>query len=112
MIDKVITLIMIILFLSLGTMVRLKKIPPISTEYITSRANKKIELKSNEEEIHFISSVFLLLSFWFILIFLGIIFPEIIFLKLITYSFGILIVIYALYKGISSEMKRGKNKEM
>lgn len=106
--DILISVIMLIIFLTLAILVKLRKIPPISTEYLTSQKDMKIEIKNNIKEINFIASVFFASAIIFLLITLMIIFKEANYLKYIAYASIALLLIYVFYKNILSEIEKAK----
>ena len=106
--DILISVIMLIIFLTLAILVKLRKIPPISTEYLTSQKDMKIEIKNSIKEINFIASVFFASAIIFLLITLMIIFKEANYLKYIAYASIALLLIYVFYKNILSEIEKAK----
>lgn len=95
----------------IAMMIRKRKIPPISTEYITSNLNIKEKLKNDSREINFISNVFFIISISFFIVFLMFVLPEIKALKFLAYlMFGILLV-YAIYNSIAHENRKAKKQE-
>lgn len=92
-------------FLLLSVFIRLKKIPPVSLTYIIARPSEKIRMKTDLKEIHFTSTLFLLIAGAFVLIFFLTLFPEVKALEIANYAYFSFLLIYVFYKSIQSETR-------
>lgn len=92
-------------FLLLSVFIWLKKIPPVSLTYIMARPSEKIRMKTDLKEIHFTSTIFLMIAGAFILIFFLTLFPEVKALETANYVYISFLLIYVFYKSIQSEAR-------
>ena len=109
MLTKLLVLTMVLLCLSLAVLIRMKKIPPISRDYMVAHADEREKLRHNQQEVQFISTIFFLLAAVFTLLFFTVLYPGIKALEMTTYISLALVLIYALYKGIVSEIHKPIN---